>query len=137
SVRGRDLAVSQLAPSPSLMRILGWLVLLYTMDLLVHLHGEPAWLPLAVKCAVTFLGIGGVVVWLARVTQGDDRLPRGLFFRRFAALAVMVVAINLTWHFFRAWLPLFLQEQHGYSLKEFSYFSLAYYLCTDVGSLAA
>jgi ACS family hexuronate transporter-like MFS transporter len=49
----------------------------------------------------------------------------------------MVVAINLTWHFFRAWLPLFLQEQHGYSLKEFSYFSLAYYLCTDVGSLAA
>src|SRR5262249_11139200 len=60
-----------------------------------------------------------------------------LFFRRFAALAVIVVAINATWHFFRAWLPLFLQYQHHYDPQEFRWFSLAYYACADAGSLAA
>ncbi len=158
-VRGTDLAVARPPRSPSLMNILGWLVALYSVDLFVHLLAEPgprwatlreiqavlgldgtgmpAWLPAAVSGAVTTLGIGGVVVWLARVTRDDDRLPRPLFFRRFAALVVLVVTINLTWHFFRAWLPLFLQRQHGYSLEKAGWFNSAYYACADFGSLTA
>jgi ACS family hexuronate transporter-like MFS transporter len=136
-VRGADLAVPRPDNSPSLGGILGWLVLLYAWDLVAHLLAGPGWVPLAVKATVTVLGTAGVVRWLARVTRDDDRLPRALFFRRFAALAVLVVVINLTWHFFRAWLPLFLQNQHAYSLEQFGYFSVAYYLSTDLGSLAA
>ncbi len=158
-VRGSDLAVARPPRSPSLMNILGWLVVLYGLDLFVHVLAEPgerpaglqsllatigldgvgvpAWLPVAVSAAATVLGIGGVVLWLARVTRDDDGLPRGLFFRRFAALAVIVVAINLTWHFFRAWMPLFLQKQHGYSLDQSGWFNSAYYACADLGSLTA
>src|SRR5713101_7838833 len=69
-----------------------------------------------VKIAVTVAGIAGVVAWLQRTTHNDPPAARALFFRRFAVLAVLVVAINLTWHFFRAWLPLFLRTKHGYSL---------------------
>src|SRR6185312_16319230 len=35
------------------------------------------------------------------------------------------------------WLPLFLQNQHGYSLQDFGWFSMAYYLATDAGCLTA
>jgi ACS family hexuronate transporter-like MFS transporter len=48
-----------------------------------------------------------------------------------------VVSINLTWHFLRAWLPLFLQDKHGYTVKESSEFFIGYYLAADVGSLTA
>src|SRR6185369_10902731 len=41
------------------------------------------------------------------------------------------------WHFFRSWMPLLLQEQHGYTEQDASYFSSAYYVATDLGSLAA
>jgi ACS family hexuronate transporter-like MFS transporter len=159
SVRGADLAITRPPRSPSLMNILGWLVLLYTVDLFVHLLAQagerpaaldkllgalglgqvvlPRRLPLYVTWGVTLLGIGGVVLWLARVTRDDDRLPRALFFRRFAALVLMVVTINLTWHFFRAWMPLFLEDQHGYSTQQSGWFNLAYYACADFGSLAS
>jgi len=45
--------------------------------------------------------------------------------------------INATWHFFRAWLPLFLQNQHGYDETFMNGFLIAYYLATDAGSLTA
>jgi ACS family hexuronate transporter-like MFS transporter len=57
--------------------------------------------------------------------------------RRFWVLVVVVIAINTTWHYFRVWLPLFLQEDRGFTLKETSWFSAAYYLATDAGSLCA
>src|SRR5262249_25116726 len=38
--------------------------------------------------------------------------------RHFWILAVMVVALNAGWHFFRVWLPLFLTKSHGYSEAE-------------------
>lgn len=64
-------------------------------------------------------------------------LPRGLLVRRFVALVVLVVAINTTWHFLRAWGPLFLQTRHGFSVPQTSRFFAAYYLFTDVGTLSA
>lgn len=137
-VRSGDLPAVRPPAGPSLLVILAPLVLLYGIDLAVHLApGVPSWLPLATKAVVTLLGTTAVVSWLLRATRGDTALPRRLFLRRFAALALLVVCINATWHYLRAWLPLFLQEQHNYSFKEYNYFSIAYYLATDVGSLAA
>jgi ACS family hexuronate transporter-like MFS transporter len=60
-----------------------------------------------------------------------------MFLRRFAVLVVLVTAINATWHFFRVWMPLFLMDQHGYSMDAFGWFSMAYYLFTDAGCLLA
>jgi ACS family hexuronate transporter-like MFS transporter len=136
-VRRRDLPAPRRPAGQSLAPILGWLVALYATDLAAHLLGGPPWLGVATKSGVTALGIAGVVLWLAVATRGDRELPRSLFFRRFAALAVVVVTINATWHFFRVWLPRFLQEQHGYSLEELNYFSIGYYVSTDLGSLGA
>ncbi len=64
-------------------------------------------------------------------------LPTGLFIRRFFALIVLVVAVNVSWHFFRAWLPLFLREHHKYSANAVSIFIAVYYVATDLGSLSA
>lgn len=60
-----------------------------------------------------------------------------LLVRRVLALAVVVVAINLTWHFFRAWLPKLLEEYHGYQAASVRYFIVAYYIATDLGCLTA
>jgi ACS family hexuronate transporter-like MFS transporter len=104
------------------------------------------------------LGAGWVLLWVATVRREDLALPRtddgspssaaapyeslrGPAFiriyadRRFLACLVMAVTINLTWHFFRVWLPLFLQEDRGFSESEVNYFTAAYYLATDAGSL--
>jgi MFS transporter, ACS family, hexuronate transporter len=138
SVRREDLELSEVKPAPSLFTILGWLVFCYGIDLVVHIYFDRTpTIPLAVKLVVTTLGIVGVAYWLAGAIQDKVGPERTVFFRRFWVLAVMVVTINITWHFFRAWLPLFLQNQHGYSLAAFSWFSLAYYLATDIGSLSA
>jgi ACS family hexuronate transporter-like MFS transporter len=57
--------------------------------------------------------------------------------RRYWVLVVLVVTLNSTWHFFRAWMPLFLQEQHQYTEHEVQWFTMAYYIVTDVGCLSA
>jgi ACS family hexuronate transporter-like MFS transporter len=103
-------------------------------------------------------GVSWVVLWFLLVRPRDLALParssdpgaakaggppRGqelpplLFIRRFLVLAVLVVMINSSWHFFRAWLPLILERQHHYSEAATSLFMSAYYVATDLGSLAA
>jgi ACS family hexuronate transporter-like MFS transporter len=64
-------------------------------------------------------------------------LPRALFVRRFAVLVVLVITINMTWHFLRAWGPLYLQEEHGFTQTQTNWFSFAYYVSTDLGALTA
>jgi ACS family hexuronate transporter-like MFS transporter len=133
------------SPRPGRSSMLGvflWLTSLYAVDIAVHYwFPEAEWqgvrLPLVVKALMTALGISGVVLWLARETRGEEGVERGAFYRRFAVLAVIVVVINLTWHFFRAWMPLFLQKQHNYTQEQTGWFVLAYYVSTDVGSLTA
>ena len=46
------------------------------------------------------------------------------FVRRFLALAVVVIIINLCWQFFRAWMPRMLREQYLYDAKQVQYFSI-------------
>ncbi len=97
----------------------------------------PAWLPLAVSFLVSATGIVLVLGWLLRSTHDDAESDRAVFLRRLGVLVVVVVMLNGTWHYFRAWLPLFLQNQHGYSEDFMNWFLLAYYVSTDIGSLAA
>ena len=61
---------------------------------------------------------------------------RRTFIRRFLALVVVVISINLCWQYFRAWMPKMLREQHRYTKQQVQYFSMAYYLAADVGCLA-
>ena len=70
----------------------------------------------------------------ASAEPGGGRFTEVFRDRRFWVLAVAVVAINITWHGYRTWLPLFLRKQRGYSLEEMSAFTTFYYLLADVGS---
>jgi ACS family hexuronate transporter-like MFS transporter len=63
--------------------------------------------------------------------------PWGLVVRRCTALGIVVVAINLTWHFFRAWLPMMLEEYHGYEAAAVRYFTSVYYIAAGVGCILA
>jgi ACS family hexuronate transporter-like MFS transporter len=101
------------------------------------------------------VGILWAILWLASVRRQDlelSRLPRAerpadgstndsamdiLLDRRFWVLIVLVISINTAWHYFRAWLPLFLQKQHGYSEQATGWFTMSYYIATDAGSLCA
>lgn len=55
---------------------------------------------------------------------------------RFVALVVTVIAINMTWQYFRVWMPKFLREFHGYDRTDVNWFTSAYYISTDIGCLA-
>lgn len=57
--------------------------------------------------------------------------------RRFWALAIMVVCINIPWQLVRAWLPLFLQQGRDYSEAFALGFNSAYFIATDIGCIAA
>jgi hypothetical protein len=151
SLRRGDLPPPVRKTGPSLMSVLGWLVALLGFDVAMQMLGRagvfgqpsggeaslPWGLSLLVKGLVSSIGIALVIRWLLRSTRDDDRLPRPLFVRRFAVLCVTVVVINLTWHFFRAWLPMFLQTERAYQEKFTMDFFVAYYIASGAGSLAA
>jgi ACS family hexuronate transporter-like MFS transporter len=57
--------------------------------------------------------------------------------RRFWVLITITIAVNITWHGYRVWLPSYLQEQRGYSLEDMSKFTTVYYLVADIGTWSA
>jgi ACS family hexuronate transporter-like MFS transporter len=65
----------------------------------------------------------------------DPSASRRVFLRRFLALAIVVVVINLCWQYFRAWMPKMLREEFGYSKGQVQFFSMAYYLVAGIGCL--
>jgi ACS family hexuronate transporter-like MFS transporter len=100
-----------------------------------------------------FQVIGGAgafwaVAWLALVRTRDLELdvlpaadstppvsmPPG-FLRRFLVLCVVVVAINLCWHYLRAWMPKMLGDQHHYTEPSVQKITALYYLASDLGCL--
>jgi ACS family hexuronate transporter-like MFS transporter len=107
--------------------------------------------------AVGAVGVVWVFLWLSSVRTADLALPDWekeakedpglrathaslgtiILDRHFWVLAVLVVALNAAWHFFRVWLPLFLREVHGYTDAEMNWFASAYYLSADAGALSA
>jgi ACS family hexuronate transporter-like MFS transporter len=56
--------------------------------------------------------------------------------RMFAVLIVIVITINLTWQYFRVWLPMYLEQSRGYSKVQVGWFISGYYISTDVGCIA-
>ena len=139
-VRRSDLAVERRA-SPSLIGIVGWLVMLLGIDVGLQILGvSDPFVTVPVKLGVCALGVTAVAGWLFRCTRADgqgEKLPRRDFVRRFWVLVVLVVTVNIAWHYFRAWMPLFLQKGLGYDEQTTAWFTLAYYVSTDAGSLTA
>ncbi|MBY0514831.1 MAG: MFS transporter [Gemmataceae bacterium] len=95
------------------------------------------------------LGVVWVVLWFATIPgrlvakreeaptapgQGATRFADVFRDPRFWVLFALVVTINVTWHGYRTWLPLYLQKQRGFTEAEMSGFTTAYYLVADVGS---
>jgi MFS transporter, ACS family, hexuronate transporter len=104
--------------------------------------------------AIGVIGMSWAVPWLALVRGRDldrrrcatesvaaespdeGRLNRRSLVLMFTALIVAVICLNLTWQFFRAWLPKFLEERRGYTKKEVAWFISAYYTVADVGCIS-
>lgn len=64
-------------------------------------------------------------------------VPWQQMMRQAFALILVIVSINLTWQFFRAWLPKMLEEYHGYSKATVRNFVSCYYIATDLGCISA
>ncbi len=143
----RALGNSILQSGASLGAIATPLVILW----LNHPSGDGSWrLPFRVIGA---LGVVWVAAWLtiirphdltiqeeeAAPAGDDDRgaavVDRATQVRRFVALIVVVIAINVTWQYFRAWMPMMLQKEHGYDDATVQWFSSAYYIAAGVGCL--
>jgi ACS family hexuronate transporter-like MFS transporter len=101
--------------------------------------------------AIGCIGMVWVIPWLLLIRSDDlkpDLSPNAAaapestptlwnsdFCRMFAVLVVIVICINLTWQYFRVWLPKYLQETHGYDDQGMAWFTSAYYVATDIGCI--
>ncbi|MBX9625979.1 MAG: MFS transporter [Gemmataceae bacterium] len=93
------------------------------------------------------VGLLWVPLWLTLVRPGDltarpvadagagPAIPAGAVVRMVAALVVVVVGLNVSWQFLRAWLPKYLKESRGFAPDEADGAVIAYYLAADIGCL--
>jgi ACS family hexuronate transporter-like MFS transporter len=96
------------------------------------------------------VGVLWIVPWFLIMRPGDlakpaavesataapaDKLPKDVFWRRAIVCAAMVIAINMSWHFWRAWLPQFLHTTHGYSATAINYVTFSYFVAADIGCI--
>lgn len=102
------------------------------------------------------IGLGGmswVIPWLLMIRDEDLQLApepanqtksadapgltSGIVLRKIAVMLAIVVTINMTWQYLRAWMPLLMQEEHKYSERFVLWFMTAFWLVADVGCLAS
>jgi ACS family hexuronate transporter-like MFS transporter len=67
------------------------------------------------------------------VHEGATRFTQLFRDRRFWVCVVTTITVNITWHGYRVWLPLYLQKQRGYSFQAMSEFMAVYYIVADIG----
>lgn len=141
----RSLGNSLLQSGAALGSILTPIIVLYTTS------SEPGgWRP--PFAVIGCIGILWIVPWFLLIGRTDlqrtadvagsetsvDGSPviwSGDFLRMLGVLIATVICINLTWQYFRVWLPLLLQEEHGYDDQGMAWFTSAYYVATDIGCL--
>jgi len=111
-------------------------------------------------CSIGVVGLLWVPVWFALVPPGslDDRPAvrdpvepdldtagvlaaptpswnAGNLIRRLVMLGFIVGSLNVSWQFLRAWLPLYLEDFHGYSKLDSRFAVSGYYIAAEVGCL--
>jgi ACS family hexuronate transporter-like MFS transporter len=100
---------------------------------------------------IGLIGLGWIIPWFVLIRRSDlqqhltpaesislDKSPPKAdqpIWRKFLTCFIVVVMINLTWQFFRAWLPSYLEERHGYTKTTVGLFTSAYYISSDVGCI--
>ena len=60
-----------------------------------------------------------------------------VFTRKFAIVLLMIICINTMWQVVRAWLPLIMQENYGFSERQTLIFNSVWYIFTDLGCFAS
>jgi MFS transporter, ACS family, hexuronate transporter len=100
---------------------------------------------------VGLVGIAWIFAWIAATRADDfqvvpakpgsggatrDGATRDTI-RRWAAVLIVVVIINTVWQSLRAWIPLILQKEHGYSETETLWFTALWFGISDIGCLAS
>lgn len=60
-----------------------------------------------------------------------------VFTRKFAIVLLMIICINTMWQVVRAWLPLIMQENYGFSERQTLIFNSMWYIATDLGCFAS
>ncbi|MEZ6138978.1 MAG: MFS transporter [Zavarzinella sp.] len=68
-------------------------------------------------------------------TANTPALPPAVFYLRFSALLIVVICLNITWQFLRAWLPKFLKENKLYSEFEGNMITVGYFIAADIGCI--
>ncbi|QEL19780.1 MFS transporter [Limnoglobus roseus] len=91
------------------------------------------------------IGLGWVSLWFLivpratlhhvpyRSAAGPEPFKTVLADRRFWLLVAVVIGVNTAWHTFRVWMPLYLREARGFTKEELQFFSVFYYVASDVG----
>ncbi|MFN9911694.1 MAG: hypothetical protein ACK53L_03870, partial [Pirellulaceae bacterium] len=70
-------------------------------------------------------------------TRSDYQWWHDIFTRKFAIVLLMIICINTMWQVVRAWLPLIMQENYGFSERQTLLFNSLWYIATDLGCVAS
>jgi ACS family hexuronate transporter-like MFS transporter len=103
---------------------------------------------------IAIVGALWVFLWLYVVRDGDFVIQspadpelhqarlgyqwwHDVFTRKFAIVLLMIICINTMWQVVRAWLPLIMQENYGFSERQTLIFNSFWYIATDLGCFAS